>query len=83
MCTRKGFKVRVTKADGELEDLTEPFAAPELDVDMSTTAKDEHAGEIESIIRVMKERTRATCARLPCKKKTKIIVRAIIKHGTK
>ena len=28
MCHRKGFKVRATKADGELEDLVEPFATP-------------------------------------------------------
>ena len=68
MHSRKGFKVRVIKADGEFEDLTEPFAAPERAVDMNMTIRDEHTDEIERIVRVVKERTRATCARLPNKK---------------
>ena len=68
MHAREGFKVRVIKADGEFEDLTKPFAAPEQDVDMNMTKRDEHTGEIERIVRVVKERTRATCARLPNKK---------------
>ena len=54
MCHRKGFKVRAIKADGEFEDLVEPFTAPELDVDMNITARDEHVGEIEGIIKVLK-----------------------------
>ena len=54
MCDMKGFKVRVMKDDGEFEDLIEPFAALELDVDMSITSKDEHVGKIEMIVRVVK-----------------------------
>ena len=80
---RKGFKVRSIKADGEFEDLVELFATPELHVCMNIRAKDKYLGEIERIIRVVKERTRATCARLPHKKKPKMAVRAIIKHVTK
>ena len=56
MCTRKSFKVRVTKADEEFEVLIELFATPELDADLSATEKDEHAGEIKMIIRDVKER---------------------------
>ena len=65
MRDRKGFKFRAIKADGEFEDLVDPFATPELDVDMNITVRDEHVGEIERIVRVVKERTRATCSRLP------------------
>ena len=83
MCHKKGFKVRVIKSYGEFEDLVDPFADQEIDMDMNVTARDEHVGEIERIIRVVKERTRATHNRLPYKKKPKIIVRAIIKHATK
>ena len=42
----KDFKVRAIKADEEFEDLVEPFAAPELYVDMIIISRDEHAGEI-------------------------------------
>ena len=80
---RKVFKVRAIKADGEFEDLVEPFATPELDVCMNIISRDEHVGEIERISRVIKERTRTTDARLPNKKNQKMIVRAIIKHVTK
>ena len=80
---RKGFKVRAIKADGEIEDLVEPFAAPELDVDMNVIARDECAGLIERTIRVVKERARSTHARLSYKKKPKMIIRLIIKHVKK
>ena len=83
MCARNGFKVRFRKSDGEFEDLVEPFVAPKLDVEMNITAIDEHVGEIERSIRVAKERTWATCDKLPHKKKPKTIVRAIIKHVKK
>ena len=71
MHARKRFKDRVINADREFEYLIDPLAAPELDAKMNITAKDELVGEIERIIRVTKERTRATCARLPCKKNQK------------
>ena len=77
----KGIKVRAIKADVELEDLVEPFTTPELDVNMNITARDKNVGEIERIIRFVKERTREKHARLPCKKKPKMTIRAIIKHS--
>ena len=67
----KGFKVRAIKSDWEFEDLVEPFATPEPDIDMNITARDEHVGEIERIIIVVKEWTRATHARLQHKRSRK------------
>ena len=55
MHARKGFKVRVMKTDGEFEDLTETFVAPELDVEINITERDEYVGEIEKLLKKEQE----------------------------
>ena len=52
-------------------------------MDINISAKKEHIGEIERPIQTIKERWRVHNARLPYKKKPKIIVRTIGYHCIK
>jgi Reverse transcriptase (RNA-dependent DNA polymerase) len=58
-----GFSVEMLMTDGEFESLRGDLAA--MRVNLNTTARDEHVGDIERYIRTVKERTRATYNTLP------------------
>ena len=58
-----GFKVSVALMDGEFERIREPLA--DAGIQLNTTSRDEHVGEIEHYIRVVKERVRAIYNTLP------------------
>ena len=58
-----GFKVSVALMDGEFERIREPLA--DAGIQLNTTSRDEHVGEIERYICVVKERVRAIYNILP------------------
>jgi hypothetical protein len=60
---RGGFRVRLALMDGEFASMNGAMA--DLGVSLNTTAEDEHVGEIERFIRVIKERVRAMYNTLP------------------
>jgi hypothetical protein len=58
-----GFTVETVLADHEFESLCGDLAS--VQVQVNTTGRDEHVGDIERYIRTVKERTRATYNTLP------------------
>jgi len=71
--TRSGFNVQTSLMDGEFEKLTEKLSGY---IEVNTTAKNEHVGEIERMIRTIKDRCRAMEAAMPFK----VLPNIIIKH---
>ena len=83
MYKQKIFTPKMLKADNEFEDLTQDLSKPENDFDTNISSRNEHVMDIKRPIRTIKERWREYNARLPYKKKPKIIVRAIGYHCVK
>ena len=71
--TYRGFHIRTAFMDGEFDALQGEFPFV-----MHIAGKDEHVGDIERLIRVIKERVRAILSTLPFKKVPKVILRYLI-----
>lgn len=62
----RGFEIRHAFMDGEFESLRSPLY--EHNIHLNICSNTEHVGEIERLIRTVKERSRSICASLPFKK---------------
>jgi hypothetical protein len=72
----RGFKIDVLLGDGEFEPLREQIYG--LDAQLNTTSNDEHVGDIERYIRVVKERARATYNLTPFKKMPPMMIQELV-----
>jgi hypothetical protein len=63
---RSGFKITTALMDGEFETLRENLL--DMRIQLNTTGRDEHVGDIERFIRTIKERIRSTYNTLPFKR---------------
>jgi hypothetical protein len=71
-----GFNVKTILADQEFESLRGDLAS--VQVQLNSTARDEHVGDIERYIRTVKERTRATYNTLPFERMpTRMVIKMV------
>ena len=75
--TYRGFHIRTAFMDGEFDALQGEFPFV-----IHIAGKDEHVGDIERLIRVIKERVRAILSTLPFKKVPKVILRYLVRLVT-
>ena len=69
-------------AGDEEFDCLETDLQEKYNITYNPAAKDEHVAEVERMIRVVKERIRASCSRLPWKKAIpRLIVRETVKNS--
>ena len=71
----RGFHIRTAFLDGEFDKLTDEFPFT-----MHIAGKDEHVGDIERLIRVIKERVRAIHSTLPFKRVPRVIIRFLVRY---
>jgi hypothetical protein len=72
----QGFKIDVLLGDGEFELLREQVYG--LGAQLNTTSNDEHVGDIERYIRLVKERARATYNLTPFKKMPPMMIQKLV-----
>ena len=69
-----GFRVHTCFADGEFAKLENKIEG----LNMDTTGNNEHVGDIERLIRVLKERIRAIRSSIPCKRLPRRVIIELI-----
>ena len=74
---RAGFTVQAALMDNEFEPLTKLLLRY---LEVNTTAKNEHVGEIERKIRHVKNRSRSVVATQPYKKMPNCMIKALLTH---
>ena len=77
---RGGFIVATIHADNEFKTYLNPLADRENEhpIDLNIYAAGEHVPEIERTNRIIKERVRATCARIPFKQMPILMIQAMV-----
>ena len=71
----RGFHICTAFLDGEFDKLTNEFPFT-----MHIAGKDEHVGDIERLIRVIKERVRAIRSSLPFKRVPRVIIWFLVRY---
>lgn len=74
----RGFKIHTALMDGGFAHLQD--ACHLLQIQLNTTSRDEHVGEIERYIRTIKERMRAVFNTLPFQRLPKIMIIELAKN---
>ena len=72
----RGFKIANLHADAEFECIRNEI----LPIELTTTAADEHVGDVERSIRTIKEALRCIIHSLPYKKYTKLMINKLITY---
>ena len=73
-CNSAGFVIKMTHCDGEYRSMMDEVK-DNLDVDVNCANAFDHVPEAERNNRTIKERVRAACHRLPCKKLPRVMMR--------